>query len=176
MHPRWLSGKEPICSGRRLGFDLWVGKIPWRRPWKPTPVFLPGEFHGQRSLVGYSPWGCKWSNLACTQAQDTASVSCTHLLWTYQFWCLCTSAHIVTRIWRNLSPFTQLKYYSCGMLSPNFSCSSRLPFLLYPHSLDTLFMLLSQYGSLFGKITSFCIITLWHHWEQGLCLIRFHIP
>ena len=34
----------------------WVGKIPWRRKWQPTPVFLPGEFHGQRSLVGYSPW------------------------------------------------------------------------------------------------------------------------
>jgi len=36
-------------------FDPWVGKI-WRRKWQPTPVFLPGEFHGQRSLVGYSPW------------------------------------------------------------------------------------------------------------------------
>ena len=34
----------------------WVGKIPWRREWLPTPVFLPGESHGQRSLVGYSPW------------------------------------------------------------------------------------------------------------------------
>ena len=40
----------------RLGFDSWVGKIPWRRPWQPTPVFLPGESHGQRSLAGYSPW------------------------------------------------------------------------------------------------------------------------
>ena len=39
-------------------FDLWVGKIPWRREWLPTPVFLPGEFHGQRSLVGYSPLVC----------------------------------------------------------------------------------------------------------------------
>ena len=44
---------------RRPGFDPWVGKIPWRREWLPTPVFLPGEFHGQRSLVGYGPWGCK---------------------------------------------------------------------------------------------------------------------
>ena len=39
------------------GFDPWVGKIPWRRAWQPTPVFLPGESHGQRSLRGYSPWG-----------------------------------------------------------------------------------------------------------------------
>ena len=38
-------------------FDPWVGKIPWRRKWQPTPVFLPGKSHGQRSLAGYSPWG-----------------------------------------------------------------------------------------------------------------------
>ena len=40
----------------------WVGKIPWRRKWQPTPVLLPGKFHGRRSLVGYSPWGCKESD------------------------------------------------------------------------------------------------------------------
>ena len=52
------SGKEPACQCRRLkrcGFDPWVGKIPWRRGWQPTPVFLPGEPQGQSSLVGYSP-------------------------------------------------------------------------------------------------------------------------
>ena len=38
-------------------------KIPWRRAWQPTPVFLPGEFHGQRSLAGYSPWGHKESDM-----------------------------------------------------------------------------------------------------------------
>ena len=42
-----------------LGFDPWVRKIPWRRKWQPTPVFLPGKSHGQRNLVGYSPWGHK---------------------------------------------------------------------------------------------------------------------
>ena len=42
-----------------MGFDHWVRKIPWRREWQPTPVFLPGELHGQRRLVGYSPWGSK---------------------------------------------------------------------------------------------------------------------
>ena len=40
-------------------FDPWVGLIPWRRAWQPTLVFLPGEYHGQRSLAGYSPWGHK---------------------------------------------------------------------------------------------------------------------
>ena len=44
---------------RRPGFDPWVGKIPWRRAWQPTPVFLPGKFHGQRNLAGCSPWGHK---------------------------------------------------------------------------------------------------------------------
>ena len=44
---------------RRCGLDPWIGKIPWRRTWKPTPVFLPRESHGERSLVSYSPWGCK---------------------------------------------------------------------------------------------------------------------
>ena len=50
-----------LCS--RPGFGLWVGKILWRREWQPPPVFLPGEFHGQRSLVGYSPWGCQESDM-----------------------------------------------------------------------------------------------------------------
>ena len=40
-------------------FNSWVKKIPWKRAWQRTPVFLPGEFHGQRSLAGYSPWGSK---------------------------------------------------------------------------------------------------------------------
>ena len=57
--PRWLSGKEFACQCRRYRLDPWVRKIPWRRKWQPTPVFLPGESHGQRNLVGYSPWGCK---------------------------------------------------------------------------------------------------------------------
>ena len=44
---------------KRPGFHPWVRKIPWSREWQPAPVFLPGEFHGQRSLAGHSPWGHK---------------------------------------------------------------------------------------------------------------------
>ena len=44
---------------KRYGFNPWVGKMPWRREWHPTPVFLPGKFHEQRSLASHSPWGCK---------------------------------------------------------------------------------------------------------------------
>ena len=47
---------------RRPVFDPWVRKIPWRREWQPIPVFLPRKSHGQRSLVGYSPWGPKKSD------------------------------------------------------------------------------------------------------------------
>ena len=54
----------------------WVWKIPWRRKWQPTPVFLPGEFHRQRSLVGFSPWGCKESDVT---ERLTPSLSCTEI-------------------------------------------------------------------------------------------------
>ena len=57
--PWWLRWLSIHLQCRRPGFHPWVGKIPWRRTWQPTPVFLPGESHGQRSLTGYSPWGRK---------------------------------------------------------------------------------------------------------------------
>ena len=60
------SSKEPDCQCRgckRQGFDAWVGKIPWRRKWQRASIFLPGRFHGQESLVGYSPWGRKETGL-----------------------------------------------------------------------------------------------------------------
>ena len=66
-------GKESTCQFRRhkrSEFNPWVRKIPWRRTWQPTLVFLPGQSHGQRSLVGYSPWGHKES--------DTTERACTH--------------------------------------------------------------------------------------------------
>ena len=62
---RWHTGKESTCQCRRCnrhGFHPWVRRIPWRRAWQPTPVLLPGESHGQRSLAGYSPWGLKESD------------------------------------------------------------------------------------------------------------------
>ena len=54
----------PVNAGDvRQRFDPWVGKIPWRRAWLPTPVFLPGESYGQRSLADYSPQGLKESDM-----------------------------------------------------------------------------------------------------------------
>ena len=64
--PSGASGKELTCRCRRhmrRGFDPWVWKTPWRRAWQPTLVFLHGESHRQRSLAGYSPRGCKESEM-----------------------------------------------------------------------------------------------------------------
>ena len=51
--------REPVAKAGDPGSIPGLGRFPWMRAWKPTPVFLPGELHGQRSLVGYSPWGCR---------------------------------------------------------------------------------------------------------------------
>ena len=56
--PDGSDGKESACNVGDCGFDPWVMKIPWRREWQSTPVSLPGEFRGQRSLLGYSPGSC----------------------------------------------------------------------------------------------------------------------
>ena len=74
--------EESACQCRRCRFHPWVGKIPWRRKWQPTPVFLPGEFHAQRSLAGYSPWGHKksdmtfqfWETTLCKTAKWNLSI------------------------------------------------------------------------------------------------------
>ena len=59
--PWWLRWERICLQCRKPRFDPWVGKIPWRRKWQSTPGFLPGKSHGQRGLVGYSPWSHKES-------------------------------------------------------------------------------------------------------------------
>ena len=61
--PKWLSGKESSCQCGRYRFDPWIGEIPCWRKWQPIPIFLSGEFHEQRSLADYSPWGCNESGM-----------------------------------------------------------------------------------------------------------------
>ena len=63
--PQWLNGNESACTAGDVGEAGSVpglGKMPWRKKWQPTPVFLPGEFHGQRSLMDFSPWNGKESD------------------------------------------------------------------------------------------------------------------
>ena len=63
--PHGSDGKEFACNAGDVTdvFDPWVGKVPWRRAWQPTPVFLPGESHGQKSLASYSLWGHEESDM-----------------------------------------------------------------------------------------------------------------
>ena len=90
-------GKKNICTllkilsyqlcpmakySRRHGFDSWVRKIPWRRKWQSTPVFLPGKSHRQRNLVGYSPWGCKESD-GTERLKHTFTTECSLLMWVW---------------------------------------------------------------------------------------------
>ena len=72
--------KNPPAKSRRhktCRFYPWVRKIPWSRKWQLTPKFLPGKFHGQRSLVGYSPWGHKESDT--TEPPSTAAQHTLHV-------------------------------------------------------------------------------------------------
>ena len=74
--PGGAHSKEAPCQCRRHKrhrFDPWVRKIPWGRAWQSAPVFLLGESHGQRSLMGYSPWGCKESDMTEHMAHSTTN-------------------------------------------------------------------------------------------------------
>ena len=81
--PWWLSGKECSCQYRRHGFDPWSVKIPCRRKWQPTPVFLPGKPQGLRSLADYSPWIAK----SWTQPSDSTTTTTGPLLKLLFYFC-----------------------------------------------------------------------------------------
>ena len=68
---QWWKNLPAMQDMQVCRFDPSAGKIPWRRKWHPTPVFLPGKSHGQRSLAGYSPWGCKELDMTSTKPQHT---------------------------------------------------------------------------------------------------------
>ena len=79
-----------IClQCRRLRFDRWVGRIPWRRKWQPTLVFLSGKSHGQRSLAGCSPWGCR--RAGCNLATKEHIYVCV-CIWAALDLCCCAQA------------------------------------------------------------------------------------
>ena len=105
--PCWLSGQEFACqcrSHRRLKFYFWVWKILWRRKWKATPGFMPGKSHGQRSLVGYSPWVAK----SQTQLSDWAHtlMKGTNMMEVHRLW-----VHIILpAIWLSLYLAFQIEF------------------------------------------------------------------
>ena len=104
--PDGASGKELTCQCRRqerCGLNPWVGKIPWRRAWQPTPVFLPGESHGQRSLAGYSPQCCRMSDTtkvtSCVRARLHTHTHTHRLLLHIVLIWLASQQLLVTDIW-----------------------------------------------------------------------------
>ena len=110
-------------------FDPWVGKIPWRRKWQPTPVLLPGESHGQRSLVGYSPWGRK-------ESDRTEQLHC-H----FQF--LLPKSYEVCLHWRTSSRKTArtILFYLIQLQELGFSvdnCAHLSPYFMTDFSLQSL--------------------------------------
>ena len=107
---RGARGKEPACQCRRRKrrrFSPWVRKVPWRRARQPTPVFLPGESHGQRSLEGYGPQGCP--------ELDTTEATYTHT-WVWRYCYFHCSDFTDEKIWgleRKLPTFagSEWKYF-----------------------------------------------------------------
>ena len=88
----WLTWWRICLQCRRPEFNPWVRKIPWRREWLPTPVFLPGVSHGQRGLAGYSPWGHKESD---TTEQLTLSPSLFHVPDRQPYWLVLLGSHYI---------------------------------------------------------------------------------
>ena len=86
--PWWLRWLRVCLQCRRPRFNTWVRKIPWRREWPPTPVFLPGVFHGQRSLVGCGPW--RWEEL-----NTTKQLTLNSMVHTFQIICVAEANTIV---------------------------------------------------------------------------------
>ena len=127
--PWWLSDKESTCQAG--GFYPWVGKGPWRRTWQPTSVFLPGKSHGQRSLVGYSPWGYKELDM---KGQLTLLHTHTH---TYPYMCVCVRERERKREWER---FIRSIFQNLPMDRDNFTHILK-PFL---HHYPTFLLLLSK--------------------------------
>ena len=73
--PGGTGGKEPTWQCKRPGLNPWVRKILWRRKWQPNPIFLPGESHGQRRLVDYSPWGRNSQTGLSTQIEEIIRIN-----------------------------------------------------------------------------------------------------
>ena len=101
--PGSSDGKRICLYCRRPRFDSWVRKIPWRREWQPTPVFLPGESHGQRGLAGYSPWDHEESSttewLTLSLSGHVILFAATYFF-SFFFFDLRSILHLFLKIWK----------------------------------------------------------------------------
>ena len=147
----WHSGKESTCQCRRHCFDPQVRNIPWSKKWQPAPTVLPGKFHGQRSLVAYSPWGCKeldstehthtnetdilisvlvpWLSFSEVKLRNlNFSWSLMTLIWEQLGECFPKSAMFIKINWKPSLPWAS-QYISAAQMN-NFVPQS---FVLFPH-------------------------------------------
>ena len=128
--PGGASSKEPSCQCRRrerCGFCPWIKKVPWRREWQPTPISLLGESHGQRSLAGYSPWGCKELDMSEATQHMYIRISC-----------LFCTRHCSSKSFTNMNSFDPrmnpmrqvllLPFYRCG--TEKLNELSKVPWLV----------------------------------------------
>ena len=174
--PWSLSGKESSCQCRRCGFHPWVRKIPWRRKWQPTPVFLPGESHRQRSLVGYSPWGRKWVgyDLAIKQQIITAlqcfvsfccktkwiSNMCTYIPSRWDLLPFPPSHPSRSSRRQNELPVWHSSFPLCVLHTVGYICQFQPPSSSHPPPISTFFLTLSivDWKTLFSRTV---ILTVW---------------
>ena len=133
-----------------MDFVPWVGRIPWRSEWLATPVFLPGEFHGQKSLAGYTPWGCK--ELDTTEHRSMH----THLI----FKSLSHFEFIFCMVWE--CALTSLIYMSC----PTFPTPLAEENLLFP--LHILASFVEDWLYVCGFIFELSVL---FHWS--ICLVFY---
>ena len=104
---------------RRLESDPWIGKIPWKKKWQPTPVLLPRESHGQRSLAGYDSLGHKWVGQDwATKQQHVLQLYIRHECFSYTKCPVCSDPHT--------SSLKPLELHNC--CSRDLRCSSLLPY------------------------------------------------
>ena len=117
LFPGGSDDKDSAFNARRPGFNPWVRKIPQRRKWQPTPVFLPGKLHRQRRLAGYSPWGCKELD---KKEQLALSLSCMYIcvcvyihiyIYTYIYIYIYTHTYIYTVMYLSIFKHTQFSFY-----------------------------------------------------------------
>ena len=109
---QWLSGKESACQCRRHKFDPWVRKIPWRRKWQPTPVFLPGKSHRQRSLAGYTVHGVTRfrHNLVTEQLHKTKIFNASKIVYYLYMLVIVYCSWVILNSRRDIWHFFQLSF------------------------------------------------------------------
>ena len=134
--PWWLRWERICLKYERPGFYPWIRKILWRREWQPTPVFLPGESHGQRSLSGYSPWGCK-------ESDTTEQLTFHYIICISSTSRMCPSLlhWLSSTIWVNscqkllIKSVIHLEFWLCVNINNVWCCSS--PYPVYMNKLTT---------------------------------------